>query len=274
MKNMKITEKRFNLWFSIFLFVGMVSVVIIDTIFEIKDPDARLAIQLIAGFGAIMGVVNTVLSANGNIWTFVFGLIDVACCSIVYFDSGIMGTFALHVFYFLPMQFVGWWQWRKRGAGTRAEINEHGEAETAKVRARRLSAKNWIYLAFGFIAGTAISYAALYYIDLAKFNSGQIAAIDKAKILLDATVVTLNILGQVLMSTAYMEQWYIWNLVNVFSIMLWTNALFGAASGSYAVVMLVKYVLYLLNSINGLRIWLRLSRDNTEIAPHKKHGCC
>ena len=140
-----MTEKKFNLWFSIFLLAGMITVVIIDTLFEIKNPDARLAMLLIAGLGAVMGVVNIVLSANGNIWTFVFGLVDVLCCSIIYLDSGIIGTFALHVLYFLPMQFVGWWQWRKRGAGVKAELNDKGEMETAKVRARRLSLKNWVY---------------------------------------------------------------------------------------------------------------------------------
>lgn len=274
MRNMKLTEKKFNLWFSIFLLAGMIAVVVIDTAFEIQNLDARLAMQLIAGFGAVMGVVNTVLSANGNIWTFVFGFIDVVCCSIVYLDSGIMGTFALHVFYFLPMQFIGWWQWSKRGAKAMAEINEDGERETAKVRARRMTGKQWAYLSAALLVGIAVSYAALYYIDLAKFNAGRLAEMDKAKILLDATVVTLNILGQVLMSMAFMEQWYIWNLVNVFSILLWTNRLAVPDAGGYALVMVIKYVFYLLNSINGLRIWLHLSRNHREMMPQKKHGCC
>lgn len=255
-----MTEKKFNLWFSIFLLAGMITVVIIDTLFEIKNPDARLAMLLIAGLGAVMGVVNIVLSANGNIWTFVFGLVDVLCCSIIYLDSGIIGTFALHVLYFLPMQFVGWWQWRKRGAGVKAELNDKGEMETAKVRARRLSLKNWGYLAVGFIVGTCFTYFLLYFIDLSQFNAGHIVEIDKSKILLDAVVVTLNILGQVLMSVAYMEQWYIWNLVNIFSILLWINRLASPEAGGYAIVMLIKYIFYLLNSINGLRIWFRLSR--------------
>lgn len=271
---MRMTEKKFNFRFSIFLLAGMILVAIVSTVFEMRDPGARLVMQLIAGLGAVMGVVNTVLSANGNIWTFVFGFIDVVCCSIVYFDSGIMGTFALHVLYFLPMQFVGWWQWRKRGAGTKAELTESGEMETAKVRARRLTPRHWFYVALAFVAGTAATYAVLYYIDLAQFNAGQLTEIDRSKILLDATVVMLNIIGQVLMSMAYMEQWYIWNLVNVFSIWLWANRLMTPDAGGYTVVMIIKYVFYLLNSINGLRIWWRLSGKDAECCQPKKHGCC
>lgn len=272
---MKLNEKKLNLYFSIFLLVGMISVVAVNTLLGLKDTKEHLIIQLIAGIGAIMGVVNTVLSANGNIWTFLFGLLDVVCCSIVYFKSGIIGTFALHAFYFLPMQFIGWWQWQRRGAGIKAEINEQGEKETAKVKARRLSLKQWFYISAGFVCGTALCYAVLYYIDYKQLQAGAISYIDNQKILLDSSVVMLNIIGQILMSTAYMEQWYIWNIVNIFSILLWTNRIISPDSGNYTVVMLIKYVFYFLNSLNGLRIWLKLSKPvSDEGQPNIKHRCC
>lgn len=270
-----MTEKKFNLWFSIIVLVIMVLVTVISTFYEMKsDPDMRLAMQLIAGVGAIMGVVNIVLSANGSIWTFIFGILDVICCSIVYYDSGVMGVFAEHAFYFLPMQFVGWWQWRKRGAGITSEVNEHGEKEIAKVRARRLTSKQWGLVVLAYILGTALCFGILYYIDMLEVNKGHLASIDNQKLLLDASIVMLNILGQFLMSTAYTEQWYLWNLVNICSILLWVNRLFSAQADSYTFVMLVKYILYLLNSINGLRIWLKLGKnsDATDMVSHK--GCC
>jgi nicotinamide mononucleotide transporter len=57
-----------------------------------------------------------------------------------------------------------------------------------------------------------------------------------------------------------MEQWYIWILVNISSISLWAVTLMGPGASGNAAVMLVKYIFYLLNSLNGLRIWLNLSR--------------
>lgn len=269
---MRINEKKFNFWFSLFLLVAMIAIAVFNFVFQIGDPNAKLAMQIIAGLGAIMGVTNTVLSANGNIWTFLFGILDVVCCSIVYWDSGIMGTFAMHVFYFLPMQFVGLWQWRKRGAG-RTERNSEGKVEVSKVKARRLTGRNWAFLVAGFILGTAVLFAVLYYIDLEKFRAGSISEIDRSKILLDSTVVALNVIGQILMSLAFTEQWYVWILVNICSIMLWTNRLLSPESTGYNVVMVVKYVLYLLNSLNGLRIWLNLAKKG-QLQPHKEHGCC
>ena len=131
-------------------------------------------------------------------------------------------------------------------------------------RNRRLTGKKWVYVAIAIIAGTAICYGILYWVDLKLLEAGKIAEIDKAKLFLDAFVLVLNLIGQILMSWAYMDQWYLWNLVNVFSILLWTNRLMSAGSDSYTIVMVIKYSFYLLNSINGLRIWLKLSRPQPE----------
>ena len=98
------TEKRFNLAFNIFLVTGMLLAVTVTTMFKVQQPGVGTFMLLLAAFGSVMGVVNTVMSANGNILTFVFGFIDVLIGTIVYFDNGIMGNFALHAFYFLPMQ--------------------------------------------------------------------------------------------------------------------------------------------------------------------------
>lgn len=263
-------EEKFNFWFSAFLLTGMVLIAVYSFFYNIGKPEARILMQAIAGGAAVMGVTNTVLSANGSIWTFLFGLLDVICCSIVYFDSGVMGTFALHVLYFLPMQFVGFWQWRRRGAGDRVEDTD-GHVHEAKVRARRLTSRQWLMVAAAFVVGTAAAIGILYAIDLAQLRSGRIEEIDMAKIFLDAALVVLNILGQVLLSLAFTEQWYLWILVNIVSILLWTNRLLSPEASGYTAVMLVKYIFYFLNSLNGLRIWLKLSKSQQ--IPHKS-GCC
>lgn len=250
-----VKERRFNLAFNIFLVIGMLLAVTATTIFKVQQPGVRTFMLLLAAFGSVMGVVNTVMSANGNILTFVFGFIDVLIGTIVYFDNGIMGNFALHAFYFLPMQFIGFWQWSKRGAKV------HSGDDGSHLKARRLTGRQWAWLAAGIVAGIVALYLILLYVDVAKLSAGKIESIDKPKILLDAVVMILNIAGQVLMSLAFMEQWYIWILVNISSISLWSVAVMNGAGSGNAAVMLIKYIFYLLNSLNGLRIWLSLSRD-------------
>ncbi|MBR3440341.1 MAG: nicotinamide mononucleotide transporter [Bacteroidales bacterium] len=250
------TEKRFNLAFNIFLVIGMIVAVTITTVFKLQQPGVKTFMLLLAAFGSVMGVINTVLSANGHILTFVFGFLDVLAATVVLLDNGIMGNFALHAFYFLPMQFIGFWQWRKRGA----KVGTEGE-EGAKVKARRLSGKQWAWLVGGILAGIAVLYTILFFVDKAQLDAGKITSFNKSKILLDAVVMTLNIAGQVLLSFAFMEQWYIWILVNISSISLWAVALMGDLGSGNAAVMLIKYIFYLMNSLNGLRIWLNLCKE-------------
>ncbi len=92
-------EKRFNLAFNIFLVTGMIVAVTITTIFKLQQPGVKTFMLLLAAFGSVMGVINTVLSANGHLLTFLFGFLDVLAATVVLYDNGIMGNFALHAFY-------------------------------------------------------------------------------------------------------------------------------------------------------------------------------
>ena len=82
-------------------------------------------------------------------------------------------------------------------------------------------------------------------------------------VFLDAFSMMCNILGQYLLSTAYMDQWYFWIAVNVSTILMWVLTLRQDPDSAFAHIYIVKYSFYLLNSLNGLRIWLKLSRAET-----------
>ncbi len=247
-------EQRFNRAFNYFLVIGLTLAVTISTIYKLQEPNSRVFILLLAAFSSIMGVLSTVLSANGNIMTFIFGFLDVLIGTIIYFDNGIMGNFALHAFYFLPMQFIGFWQWSKRGA----KMKSHG-GEASQVKARRLNGKQAALLIFCLLASIAAMYLILLYVDKMKLNAGKIEYIDNWKILLDSVVMMSNIAGQVLMSLAFVEQWYLWLVVDVASVSLWIVALCGPNHSASALVMAIKYFFYLLNVLNGIRIWRHLN---------------
>ncbi len=64
---MKNSTKGFNFWFNMFILVGMIVAVCIVNWFKLQEPDVVAVKQIIIAVGAVMGVVNTVLVANGNI---------------------------------------------------------------------------------------------------------------------------------------------------------------------------------------------------------------
>lgn len=252
-----IDEKKFNRIFSTVLMSLMVVAIVVTAGFKmgsLRGDSHSMVMLILASFASIMGVASTILSANGAILTFIFGIINVGLVAFVALDNGIMGNFALHAFYFLPMQFVGIWQWRKRGAGSRSEDGK----ESSRVQARRLTPRQRIYVLLAHVAGIIVSYLVLDVID-----DGKIGAFD-GKIFLDASVFAFNIGGQILMSLAYMEQWVLWNLVNISSIGLWGYATWADGASGYTIVMFIKYCFYFVNSLNGLRIWLNLSKPGRD----------
>jgi nicotinamide mononucleotide transporter len=60
------------------------------------------------------------------------------------------------------------------------------------------------------------------------------------------------------MALAFMEQWALWIITNVISVAMWSICV--ARGEAHAGVMVIMWVFYLLNSINGLRVWLKLSK--------------
>ena len=125
-----MNDKTFNKWFNVFILAGMTLVMIITTIIKLQDAQEGQAMLIVAAFGSLMGVLSTVCSANAKILTFLFGFFDVAIYGVMCYMGGRYGNAALHMLYFLPMQFIGFFQWRKRGASS-------GE----KPKARRLDTK-------------------------------------------------------------------------------------------------------------------------------------
>ena len=238
-----MTDKTFNKWFNTFILIGMAVVTVVVTAIRFRDADSGRAMLVISAFGSLMGVLCTVLAANGRILTFLFGIIDVSIYGVMCLIGTRYGNAALHLLYFLPMQFVGYFQWRKRGA-----------EEEKKVQARRLTGKQWLLYGGIFLAGLIVAYFIL-----AALDKTEAAGIVKWLVFLDAFSMMCNIIGQYLLSTAYMEQWYFWIGVNVSTILMWVPTLRQDPDSAFAHIYIVKYAFYLLNSLNGLRIWYKLS---------------
>lgn len=247
-------SEKFNKWFNAFILIGMTVVMVIATLFKLRNAETDKALLIVAAFGSLMGVLSTVCSANAKLLTFLFGLFDVSIYGVMCFMGGKYGNAALHILYFLPMQFVGFFQWRKRGA-----------APGERLSARRLTPKRRLGFLLLFLLASAVCYFILYKVSgtADPVSGGLASSVLKIGILSDALSTVCNIFGQLLMSTAYMEQWVFWIGVNVSSVIMWAQTLSHSEGDSYALIYLVKYGFYLLNSLNGLRIWLQLSRKTT-----------
>ena len=104
-----------------FLIVGVIASNIIYSILSGN-------IDIVGSVAGIAGVLCVVLVAKGSIWNYLFGLINVSMYAYISYKASLYGDAGLNALYYLPMQFIGWWQWRKRGAAV-SETESKGKPE-------------------------------------------------------------------------------------------------------------------------------------------------
>ena len=200
-------------------------------------------VDIVGSVAGIAGVLCVVLVAKGSIWNYLFGIVNVSMYAYISYKASLYGDAALNALYYVPMQFIGWWQWRKRGASvSQAEAGGAG----VQVKARRFTWHQRAILALGCAAGViAVGYVLKHFGDPQPFK--------------DSATTVLSIVAQALMALVFMEQWALWIITNVISVVMWCICV--ARGEAHAAVMVIMWAFYLLNSLNGFRVWLKLSRE-------------
>ena len=221
-----------------FLIVG---VIVSNVVYSLLSG----SVDIVGSVAGVAGVLCVVLVAKGSIWNYVFGVVNVSLYAYISYKASLYGDAGLNALYYFPMQFIGWWQWRKRGAAMTQ--NEAG-GQSVQVKARRFNWKHRILLFAGCAAAVIAGGFLLKYLgDPQPFK--------------DSTTTVLSIVAQALMALAFMEQWILWIMTNIVSVAMWCVCV--ARGDAHAGVMVIMWVFYLMNSINGMRVWWALSRNSS-----------
>lgn len=141
----------------------------------------------------------------------------------------------LNLIYYVPMNFVGIYMWSKN--------MDQGTEEVVK---KRLSAKNSV------IAYSCVIVGTLGYGFVLKMLNGTLPFIDSM-----STV--FSVFAQFLCVKRYMEQWVLWIVVDVVTVIMWTYA-FINGTGDMATVLM--WSIYLLNAIIMLLKWKNDTKEN------------
>ena len=223
-----------------FLIVGVIASKVIYTLLTGN-------LDIVGSVAGIAGVFCVVLVAKGSIWNYLFGIINVSMYAYISYKASLYGDAGLNALYYVPMQFIGWWQWRKRGAAV-SEAEAAGQG--VQVKARRFDWRQRVLLAAGCTAAVvAVGFALRHFGDPQPFK--------------DSLTTVLSIVAQALMALAFMEQWVLWIITNIVSVIMWSVCV--ARGEAHAAVMVIMWSFYLLNSINGLRVWLKLSKEGSDL---------
>ena len=228
---MEKTKRFFTDW-SRFEIIWLILSTVIMIVLSIIWGDNLLA--LISGITGILGVV---LAAKGKVSTYIFATVNVAIYALLTFQNHLYGEFMLNAFYYIPMNFIGFYLWSKH------KDNESGEVEGKKLTGRQTV-----------ILFAAVAVVVLVYWQILSRIGGQLA-------LIDAMSTIFSVVALIMQVARYAEQWLLWIIVNVVSVVMW---LLLIGKDSSAITMVVMWVAYLFNSVYGYYNWRKLDEKNVE----------
>ena len=184
---------------------------------------------------AITGMAYTILAGKGKAACFLFGIINTPIYAYMAFNAGYYGDFALNAYYFI-MMFPGLYVWLK---------NSSSDPEEG-IKRTRLSTKKRILLSI-----LIIGFILPVWFTLEK--------LDGSNPLCDAATNVLSIAAMILTIRRAIEEWILWIIVNIIEIIMWYNAWIN---GDGAISLLLMWLLFLINGIYLLNLWLHIERKS------------
>lgn len=190
----------------------------------------------------LLTAISLILVNHGLITNYTFGFFSTAAWLVVAFHTRLIGDISSQVFY-LIMQFIGIAIWYKQ-----MQLTNDGH-----VHARKLTPIKVV----GIIVLTLVIYA--INVKVAQHFNGT-------QIFLDATLLPLGIVGQILMTYGFLGQWFFWVSINLVNVVIWTNNFLGATSASKGAIvsMLILNIFMLINSFYGTYCWVRDAKEKVE----------
>ena len=153
--------------------------------------------SIVGIFSAGTGIMYTLLAGKGKRSCYLFGIVNSFLYGLISMQNRIYGDMLLNWLYYLPMQFVGIWLWKKNYNEEKGEVSK---------KVLKLSER----IIFLLLVLLAWGIAALL---LERFDA-RVPWLDSATTVLSVAAMFLTVLRR-------FEQWICWTLVNGISIYIW-----------------------------------------------------
>ncbi|AMO48600.1 nicotinamide mononucleotide transporter [Kosakonia oryzendophytica] len=203
--------------------------------------------------GTLAGLLCIWLASLEKISNYAFGLINVTLFAIIFFQIQLYASLLLQLFFFAA-NIYGWYAWSRQTSQNEAAL---------QIRWLPLSkALTWLaicVLAIGlmtlfidpvFAVLTKIAVAAMQTLGM---NVAMPTLQPDAFPFWDACMMVLSIVAMILMTRKYVENWLLWVIINVISVVIF------ALQGVWA--MSLEYMLLTFIALNGSRMWINSARE-------------
>jgi nicotinamide mononucleotide transporter len=174
-----------------------------------------------------LGLINIALLIFRNVWNFAFGIVSVILAGIVMWERKLYGEGTLQAF-FVVAQVWGWWLWLRIG----------GEDKRVPVRWLDWTSR-WVWL----VGIAAVSLNAGWV--LHRFTDAAVPYVD-------AGIAVASIAAQILLAFRRIENWLIWIVVDIASVVVFIDRELYALAGLYGGMLVM--------CLFGLKEWIEAER--------------
>ncbi|PHM39449.1 transporter [Xenorhabdus mauleonii] len=213
-------------------------------------------LSYIEAIGTIAGLLCIWLASQEKTINYLFGLINVTLFAVIFFQIQLYASLILQIFFFAANVY-GWYAWSRVD-----------EQKQIKLKIRWLKPKQMIIVAAISILSILImtfnidqifAYMAEIVVVALQgvgFNITMPALEPDAFPFWDSVVMVLSIVAMILMTRKHVENWLIWLIINVVSVVLFY--LQGVLAMS------LQYIILTGIALNGFRLWIKAAQHNNE----------
>ncbi|WP_313084116.1 nicotinamide riboside transporter PnuC [Atlantibacter sp.] len=212
------------------------------------------SLSWIEAIGTVAGLLCIWLASLEKIINYFFGLINVTLFAVIFFQIQLYASLLLQLFFFVA-NIYGWYAWSRQTNNNEALL---------KIRWLPLpKAIGWlaacvvaiglmtVYIdpVFGFLTRVAVSI-----MQALGLNVTQPELQPDAFPFWDSCMMVLSIVAMILMTRKYVENWLLWVIINVISVVIF--ALQGVLAMS------LEYLILTFIALNGSRMWIKSAREH------------
>lgn len=207
----------------------------------------------IEAIGTLAGLLCIWLASLEKIINYAFGLINVTLFAVIFFQIQLYASLLLQLFFFVA-NIYGWYAWSRQTSDNQQALH---------IR--------WLTLpkALGWLLACVVSIALMtLYINpvFAWLTSIAVSVMQGMGLAVampvlqpdafpfwDSCLMVLSVVAMILMTRKYVENWLLWVVINIISVMIF------ARQGVYA--MSLEYVILTLIALNGCWLWIKSARE-------------
>lgn len=227
----------------------------INTVLYHFNLGVGYSLSYIEAIGTVFGLLCIWYASKEKIFNFYFGLINVTLFAIIFYQIQLYANLLLQIFFFV-MNLYGLYAWGK------STSSDDG------LKIRWLSKLQLILtiiaslIAIGILASfinpffNTLTLIAVKLMQLVIPSIAMPALQPDPYPLMDAAVTILSIVAMVQMTRKLVENWIVWVIIDLISIVLY------AKQGVY--FMALEYVLLTAIALNGTIEWIKAARKNNE----------